>query len=108
MTKMPLTYFRPPLPMQAPHKIWLWLAKWFRRRCLNIVDDEDDGRTPELSYTIRSHMSLRLRRAKTNKNTNTDGCEKLSHSCMHSTRTDENAIQVGKQGIKPRTHSILT
>ena len=38
-----------PLPKEAPHKIWLWLAKRFqRRRCLNIVDDndndDDDGR----------------------------------------------------------------
>ena len=32
-----------PLPKEAPHKIWLWLAKRFqRRRCLNIVDDDDD------------------------------------------------------------------
>ena len=53
----------PPLPMEAPHKIWLWLAKWFRRRCLNIVDDEDVGRTPELGYAISSYMSVRLRRA---------------------------------------------
>ena len=31
------------LPKEAPHKIWLWLAKRFRRRrCLNIVDDDDD------------------------------------------------------------------
>ena len=31
-----------PLPKEAPYKIWLWLAKWFqRRRCLNIVDDND-------------------------------------------------------------------
>ena len=33
-----------PLPKEAPHKIWLWLAKRFqRRRCLNIVDDDDDN-----------------------------------------------------------------
>ena len=32
-----------PLPKEAPHKIWLWLAKRFqRRRCLNIVDDDDN------------------------------------------------------------------
>ena len=32
-----------PLPKEAPHKIWLWLAKRFqRRRCLNIVDDHDN------------------------------------------------------------------
>ena len=31
------------LPKEAPHKIWLWLAKQFQRRiCLNIVDDNDD------------------------------------------------------------------
>ena len=31
-----------PLPKEARHKFWLWLAKRFqRRRCLNIVD----GRT---------------------------------------------------------------
>ena len=29
---------------EAPHTIWLWLAKRFqRRRCLNIVDDNDNG-----------------------------------------------------------------
>ena len=34
---------RSPLPKQAAHKIWLRLAKRFqRRRCLNIVDDNDD------------------------------------------------------------------
>ena len=33
-----------PLPKEAPHKIWLSLAKRFqRRRCLNIVDDDDDN-----------------------------------------------------------------
>ena len=33
-----------PLPKEAPHKIWLWLAKRFqRRRCLNIVDNDDDN-----------------------------------------------------------------
>ena len=27
-----------PLPKDAPHKVWLCLAKWFqRRRCLNII-----------------------------------------------------------------------
>ena len=41
-----------PLPKEAPHEIWLWLAKWFqRRRCLNIVD----GRTMTMhGYTISS------------------------------------------------------
>ena len=34
-----------PLPKEDPNKIWLWLAKRFqRRRCLNIVDDDDNGR----------------------------------------------------------------
>ena len=47
-----------PLPKDAPHKIWLRLAKRFlRRRCLSIVD----GRTPDHGYTISSPMSLRLR-----------------------------------------------
>ena len=33
-----------PLPKEAPHKIWLSLAKRFqRRRCLNIVDDDNDN-----------------------------------------------------------------
>ena len=32
-----------PLPKEAPHTIWLWLAKRFqRRRCLNIVDNDND------------------------------------------------------------------
>ena len=45
--------FCSPLPKEAPHKIWLWLAKRFqRRRCLNIVDD--DGLMPEQGYTISS------------------------------------------------------
>ena len=31
-----------PLPKEAPHTIWLWLAKRFqRRRCLNIVDNDN-------------------------------------------------------------------
>ena len=34
-----------PLPKEAPHKIWLQSVKRFlRRRCLSIVDDDDDGR----------------------------------------------------------------
>ena len=33
-----------PLPKEAPHKIWLGLAKWFqRRRRLNMVDDDNDA-----------------------------------------------------------------
>ena len=31
-----------PYPKEAPHTIWLWLAKRFQRRCLNIVDDDDN------------------------------------------------------------------
>ena len=31
------------LPKEAPHKIWLSLAKRFLRRCLSIVDDDDDA-----------------------------------------------------------------
>ena len=31
-----------PLPKEAPHKIWLSLAKRFRRRSLIIVNDDDD------------------------------------------------------------------
>ena len=32
-----------PLPKETPHKIWLSLAKRFqRRRCLNIVDNDDN------------------------------------------------------------------
>ena len=59
-----------PLPKEAPHKIWLRLAKQFlRRRCLSIVDGRKDGRTttddlrrtPNHGYTISSPMSLRLR-----------------------------------------------
>ena len=45
-----------PLPKEAPHKIWPWLAQRFRRRSLSIVDDDDghtmddDGRTPDHEY----------------------------------------------------------
>ena len=32
-----------PLPKEAPHTIWLGFAERFkRRRCLNIVDNDDD------------------------------------------------------------------
>ena len=32
-----------PLPKEAPHKIWLWLAKRLRRRrCLKMVNNDDD------------------------------------------------------------------
>ena len=45
-----------PLPKEAPHKIWLWLVKQFRRRSLSIVNDDDDGhRTdagPWVSYKL--------------------------------------------------------
>ena len=55
-----------PLPNEAPHKIWLWLAKRFqRRRCLKLwTTTDDDGRTPDHGYTISSPLSLRLRWAK--------------------------------------------
>ena len=47
-----------PLPKEAPHKIWLWLAKRFRRRrCLKMWTDgrtTDGRRTPELRYTKSS------------------------------------------------------
>ena len=52
-----------PLPREDPHKIWLRLAKRFRRRSLSIVDDDADagGRTPDHAYPISSPMSLWLR-----------------------------------------------
>ena len=48
-----------PLPKEAPHKIWLWLAKRFqRRRSLKLFTTDDgrrtDGRTPDHGYTISS------------------------------------------------------
>ena len=57
------------LPIEAPHKIWFWLAKRSqRRRCLNIVDDDGgratDGWTPVHVYTVSSPMSLRHRWSK--------------------------------------------
>ena len=59
-----------PLPKEALHKIWLWLAKRFqRRRCLKLWTTDDDGRTPDHGYTISSPLSLRLRWAK-NQNSN--------------------------------------
>ena len=42
-----------PLPKEAPHKIWLWLAKWFGRRSFSIVDGRrrtDAG--PWVSYKL--------------------------------------------------------
>ena len=45
-----------PHPIEAPYEIWLWLAKWFLRRCLKSVDD---GRMTELTFTISSPMSLK-------------------------------------------------
>ena len=51
-----------PLPKEVPHKIWLRLAKRFRRRrSLSVVDDADDGRTADHEYPISSPMSLWLR-----------------------------------------------
>ena len=29
-----------PYPIEAPYEIWLWLAQWFLRRCLNCVDND--------------------------------------------------------------------
>ena len=66
-----------PLPKEVPHKIWLWLAKWFlRRRCLSIVNN---GRrqTPDHGYTISSPMSLWLRWAK-----NGNGLEHVMVPCF--------------------------
>ena len=35
-----------PLPKEAPHKIWLRLAKRFRRRiCSKMVDDDNNDNT---------------------------------------------------------------
>ena len=59
-----------PLPKEAPHKIWLWLAKRFQsRRCLKMVeDDNNDGRRS--MGILSSHLwaegwaDLRLRWAK--------------------------------------------
>ena len=67
-----------PLPKEAPHKIWLWLAKRFqRRRCLNIVDDDDDDDDND-DTRVRVYYKLtlwawRLRWAKKTKASRTDG-----------------------------------
>ena len=47
-----------PLPKQAPHEIWLSLAKRCQRsRCLNIVNRQHRScRMPEHGYTISSHF----------------------------------------------------
>ena len=75
--RCPRTNFRSPLPKEAPHKIWLWLAKRFqRRRSLKLLTTDgrrrttttDDGRTPDHGYPISSPMSLRLRWAKKTSN----------------------------------------
>ena len=46
-----------PHPIEPPHKIWLWLAQWFLRRCLKSVDDrwmDDDRQTMEPAYIFRT------------------------------------------------------
>ena len=59
-----------PLPKEAPHKIWLWLVKQFRRRSLSIVDDDGrrtDGRRTDagpwvsnkLTYEPSAQVSLK-------------------------------------------------
>ena len=55
-----------PLPKEAPHKIWLWLAKRFqRRRCLNIVDDDKTTTDARVRvYYKLTLWALRLRWAK--------------------------------------------
>ena len=64
LTQMPRSKLSFPLPKEAPHKIRLWLAKWFqRRRCLKLLTTTDGRRTttPDHKYNISSPMSLRLR-----------------------------------------------
>ena len=57
-----------PFLKEAPHTIWLWLAKRFqRRRCLNIVDDDNDNGRQSMGILLAHLVSLRLRWAK-NKN----------------------------------------
>ena len=43
-----------PLPMEAPHKIWLSSAKQFQRRRSLKLWKMTDGRIPEHGYTISS------------------------------------------------------
>ena len=46
-----------PLPKEAPHKIWLWLAKRIQRRsCLNIVDDDNDDDNGRQSQNIHTDL----------------------------------------------------
>ena len=53
-----------PLPKEAPHKIWLWLAKRFqRRRCLNIVDNDDNDNRRRSKGILQAHL-VRLMWAK--------------------------------------------
>ena len=48
-----------PLPKDAPHKIWLWLAERFlRRRCLKIVNDDDDNNNYDDNDECRSMGKL--------------------------------------------------
>ena len=54
-----------PLPIDASYKIWLWLAKWFQRRSLKMVDDgqtDDVGRTRNacLSYELTCEPSAQV------------------------------------------------
>ena len=47
-----------PHPIEAPYKIWLWLAKRFLRRwCLKSVDD---GRWRRPTYKLTNELSAQL------------------------------------------------
>ena len=57
----PLEQFLFPHPMEAPYKIWLWLAQWFlRRRVWPLPTMTREAYT----YPISSPVSLQLRWAK--------------------------------------------
>ena len=56
-----------PLPLEVSHEMLLFAERFGRRRSLRMVDDDDDGRTPEqgYTYTIRPpclHFILKLER----------------------------------------------
>ena len=77
-----------PLSKEAPHKIWLWLAKRFQRRRLLKMWTDNDGRTDDgrriHGYPISSPESLRLRWANNNINNNNNNNNKMIIYCSRN------------------------
>ena len=81
-----------PVPKEAPHKIWLRLAKRFGGRCLKMVDDNNNDGRWSMGISSPTCMSLWLRSAKISCITCT--CMRLlefelltRHLCCHSNQS---------------------